>query len=163
MKRMLSMIVAGVVAGVFLSFGGCAGGSGGSTGSESSVAGVWKEMGCNMGFAIDGLNFIEYMSVPPVATKTFAGVIVNNPDLTAESGLIVVRITDVGMSAMYGAAVGTYTVARWKSFAGDKAGQTYAKDASNKPIFYATEAEANALTEASPELNRFCCQVSNRM
>jgi hypothetical protein len=127
-----------------------------------SLQGTWKEKNCDMGFAIDGNKLTEYKSVPS-GTLLFAGVIVNHPDLSAEHGLIIVKLTDVGTSAASGGAVGKFTVARWKTFTGDAVGQTNAKDANYRPIFYATEAEAAALTEASPELDRFCCEVCNRM
>ena len=157
MKRTFGVVVVGMLVALFLACLGCS-----SSDAGPSVSGLWKETGCSMGFSIEGQDFIEYMSVPPKGTKTFAGVIVNSPDLSAPSGLIVVRVTDVGMSARYGAAAGTYTVARWKNLTETTVGQTNAKDAAFHPIFYATEAEARALTEDSPELNRFCCQVSNR-
>jgi hypothetical protein len=165
MKKISKTLVAAMMFPLFLALVGCSDGSsdgGADTGSARSLQGVWKEQNCNMGFAVDGATFTEYMNVT-TGTITFAGAIVNNPDLTAEHGLIIVRIENAGMSGMYGAAVGKYTVAHWKTFTGDTVGQTNARDANRHPIFYATEAEAQALTEDSPELNRFCCQVSNRL
>ena len=163
MKRIFSTLAAGTTLAMILSLTGCENDSeSAGQGSTSTLSGVWKEAGCNMGFAIDGVNFTEYDNVPD-GVKTFSGVIVNSPDLSAQHGLIIVRITDVGTSAPYGAAVGKFTVARWVSFTGTTAGQTNARDADYHPIFYATESEAQALTEASAELNRFCCMSSNRI
>lgn len=110
-----------------------------------------------MGFEVSGSQFIEYDNVPK-QTVTFAGTIVNQPDLTRSNGLIIIKITQSGTS---GATVGHYTVARWKNFTGNQVGQTYAKD-DNGLITYVTLAEAQALSESATELSHFCCEISNR-
>jgi hypothetical protein len=135
-----------------------------STGTEDdkktdSLTGLWKEEMCNMGFKIESNQITEY---DDVSTRriTFAGDIVNNPDLTAKNGLIIIRITNPGSSR---ATIGYYSASRWKNFTGNQVGQTFAKDAGSKPIFYVTIIEAQALTESSAELNNFCCDISNRL
>ncbi len=127
--------------------------------STASLVGVWQEM-CNMGFEIKDNQLIEYDDVE-AKKVTFAGNIVNSPDLTQPNGLIVIQITYPH------ATKNKYTVVRWKNFTGDQAGQTYAQVKNDngkgyKPVFYDSKESAAALAEASDELSHFCCNVSKR-
>jgi hypothetical protein len=124
----------------------------------SSLIGLWKEEMCNMGFKIENNQLTEY---DDVSTReiAFAGDIVNNPDLTAAKGLIIIKIT---VSGTKGAAIGYYAVSRWKNFTGKQVGQTFSRDNSNNALFFSTLAEAQALTESSTELSFFCCDISIR-
>lgn len=128
-----------------------------------ALSGAWKEEACTMGFVITNDNrmilYDDITATPKVVT--FAGTIVNKPDLTATHGLVIIKIDTAGTA---GAPIGSYTVSHWKNYDGisaaKSAGQTYAKDSGWNPVFYATLSEAEQLTETSDELNRFCCDKS---
>jgi hypothetical protein len=96
------------------------------TKSEDSLVGYWKS-GFGDGFEIKwdassgGYIFKQYDDVSK--TISFAGVIVNNPDLKASTGYIVLQVTDGGT---WGKTVGYYYVVHWKEFAGDTVKQAAA-------------------------------------
>ncbi|MCX7786499.1 MAG: hypothetical protein N2442_02235 [Spirochaetes bacterium] len=87
--------------------------------SEDSLVGYWKS-GYGDGFEIKwdsssgGYLFKQYDDANK--TVSFAGTIENNPDLTASTGYIVIRITDGGT---WYKPVGSYYVVHWKDFTGD--------------------------------------------
>lgn len=86
---------------------------------EDSLVGYWKS-GYGDGFEIKwdassgGYLFKQYDDANK--TVSFAGVIVNNPDLAASTGYILLRITDGGT---WYKTVDTYYGVHWKDFTGD--------------------------------------------
>ncbi len=79
---------------------------------KSSLSGYWKSS-YGDGFEISGNDFYQYDD----AAKTigFAGNIVNNPDLTASSGYITIKITNIGT---WQKTLNYYYVIHWKNFNG---------------------------------------------
>jgi hypothetical protein len=130
-----------------------------TSGASLVRLGATKEIRCTMGFEVTKDNrLIEYDDVtanPKVVT--YAGTIVNKPDLTAPHGLIIIKIDTAGTA---NAPLGSYTVSHWINYDAMSVGQTYAKDAKWMPLFYTTLEEAQKLTEDSPELNLFCCRMA---
>jgi periplasmic copper chaperone A len=128
--------------------------------SQASLVqlGATKEVMCTMGFEVTQDNrLIEYDDVtanPKVVT--FAGTIVNKPDLTAAHGLIIIKIDTAGTA---NAPLNSYAVSHWINYDVMSVGQAYAKDKKWNPLFYTTLEEAQKLTEDSPELNLFCCKI----
>ncbi len=91
-----------------------------------SLVGVWSSSGGD-GFTVTDTTYsYEYGGI-----EQYAGEIANNPDLSAESGYIVMRITRRLNS--WDPEVGKYVAVHWKDFSGDgmsesnayKAGSAY--------------------------------------
>ena len=92
--------------------------------SDDSLLGYWKSSygdGFELYYENLQLKYKQYDD----ATKTvsFAGIVVNNPDLTASTGYIIIQITDTGT---WGITVGNYYAVHWKDFTGDTVKQAAA-------------------------------------
>ena len=103
--------------------------------SDDSLLGYWKSSYYGDGFELyyenDQLKYKQYDD----ATKTvsFAGIVVNNPDLTASKGYIIIQITDTGT---WEKTVGNYYAVHWKDFTGDtvKQAAAYKADGQNNGV-----------------------------
>lgn len=85
--------------------------------SEDSLKGYWKssyEDGFEIYYENLDLKYKQYDNA--AKTVSFAGNVVNNPDLTASSGYIIIKITDGGT---WGKTVNAYYACHWKEFTGD--------------------------------------------
>ena len=78
----------------------------------ASLAGVWSSAGGD-GFTVTPTSF----SYQYGGTEQFAGEIANAPDLSGESGYIVMRVT-YRVTDTY-PEVGSYYAVHWKNFSGD--------------------------------------------
>ncbi len=108
MFKRISLIILSVslLAGS-LALTGCAAASSGN--ELSSLNGYWKS-GYGDGFEISGTSYAQYDDTEKHVS--FAGTIVNAPDLTADSGFLTVKITNSGTwlkTANY------YYVIQWKN------------------------------------------------
>jgi hypothetical protein len=82
--------------------------------AEPGLAGYWKSPPpASDGFEIAGTSYKQYDDA--AKTVSFAGTIVNSPNLDAASGFITMKITDAGTWFM---TVDKYHVVRWKSLSG---------------------------------------------
>jgi hypothetical protein len=73
-----------------------------------ALTGYWKSS-FGDGFEITGKTFTQYDDADK--NISFAGEIVNNPDLQADSGSITLKITESGS---WGKTVGCYLVVKWR-------------------------------------------------
>jgi hypothetical protein len=79
--------------------------------SKANLTGYWKSS-YGDGFEITGTIFTQYDDASK--TVSFAGTIVNNPDLTNSSNYITIKITNGGT---WGKTLGNYYVIHYKDFA----------------------------------------------
>jgi hypothetical protein len=156
----ISILVAALAVAVLSACSGPGDGSSSSSGSSSlsnassssavaTISGSWL-MGMTMmgpnGFAITNGRFIEYDYIQTNQVR-YAGKIVNNPDLSANNGLIVIQVTNTG-DGMSAATNGTFIVGYWTNFSGGTVVlETYSQDSNGNEIFYAT---SNAAAADSP-------------
>lgn len=87
--------------------------------SEESLNGYWKSSygdGFEIYYDYDNLvlKYKQYNNTEK--DVSFAGTVVNNPDLTAASGYIIIQITEAGT---WEKTVGSYYACHWKDFTGD--------------------------------------------
>lgn len=105
-----------------------------------------------MGFEIRGAVYTEWADALKEAVE-FRGEIVNAPDLTAERGVLVVRITEG--SAAYPA--GRFTVVRWSDFHDGTAAKRVAAKGSADATRATAEAALAELTVEDGWFEEFCC------
>jgi hypothetical protein len=106
---------------------------------SASLEGYWLSGGSWVdGFEIDGKNFSQYDDGKK--TVSFAGTIEGNPDLTDETGILIIKVTDAGT---WGKTVGAYLGISWKNLNDDGVSEASAyKYGSTNNSGVATLAEA---------------------
>lgn len=106
-KPWLAVLVAGLLVFSF-QLSGCAK----EPEESASLEGYWLYSGAYAdGFEITGNNFLQYSDAKK--TVSFAGTIENAPDLSADAGIIIIKITDDG--AWDTMTVGSYYGISWKN------------------------------------------------
>jgi hypothetical protein len=110
-KPWLAVLVAGLLVFSF-QLSGCAK----EPEESASLDGYWLSGGAYAdGFEISGKNFLQYSDANK--TVSFAGTIENDPDLSADAGIIIIKITDDG--AWDTMTVGSYYGISWKNLSDD--------------------------------------------
>lgn len=112
----------------------------GSDSSSDSLVGYWKSSwgdGFELYYENLQLKFKQYDDAEK--NLSFAGNVVNKPDLTAESGYLIIQITDGGS---WGKTERYYYAVHWKSFLGDtlKGAAAYKDEGENSGLPTAEEA-----------------------
>ena len=107
--------------------------------APASLAGYWKS-GYGDGFQISGTSYTQYDDA--ARSVSFAGTIVNAPDLTASAGELTVRITNAGT---WTKTVGKFYVVRWKALTAGGVQQSAASGWPNPTPEPATQADAESV------------------
>jgi hypothetical protein len=111
--------------------------------SSDSLLGYWKSSIYGDGFELyyesNQLKLKQYDDAEK--NLSFAGNVVNNPDLTAGSGYLIIRITDGGSWVK---TEGYYYAVHWKDFTGDtvKGAAAYKEGGKNEGVSTSKEAAA---------------------
>lgn len=124
---------------------------------RTSLADGWFKENCAMGFEVQGAVYTEWADAPRRVVD-FRGEIVNAPDLTAERGALVLRITE-GNAAH---PAGRYTVVRWSDFTGATIQKRVAARGAEDATRATAEAALAELTVEDGWFDEFCCPFAIR-
>lgn len=124
---------------------------------RATLADGWFKENCAMGFEVRDGIYTEWADAPKQVVE-FRGEIVNVPDLTATSGVLVLRVIEG--NAAY--PVGRYTVVRWTDFNGTTAAKRVASKGTEDATRETAEAALAELTVEGGWFGEACCPFAVR-